>query len=133
MPADSAGESWLYLTYYSKGYFIAMAESDLLAGLKQREVEYVVISTLDAGFSSPSFNRYFEGNPAFELLQTITATPSDEARIYRVDLSKLEPRVRRAQVTNSAYEYMVHRLGSADAATEYLNRINPAGFELTDK
>ena len=133
MPGDSASEGWLYLTYYSKGYFIGMAENDLLVELKERQVAYVVISTLDAGFSSPSFNRYFEGNPAFELLQVITATPSDEARVYRVDLNLLTPRVTPAQVTTAAYEYMVHRLGSTAAATDYLDRINPAGFELRER
>jgi hypothetical protein len=134
MPADSAGEPWLYLTRYPvKGYFIALAENDLLADLQERQIDYVVISTLDAGFSSPSFNRYFEDNPAFELLQVITATPQDEARIYRVDLAKLTPQGRPAQITASAWEYMVHRLSGEAAAAEYLQRVNPAGFRLTER
>ena len=100
MPADSPADRWLYLTRYpQKGYLIAMAENDLLTDLGKHDIAYVVISTLDAGFSSPSFNRYFEDNPAFELVQVITATSLDEARIYRVDLAKLAPQQEPAQIT----------------------------------
>jgi hypothetical protein len=134
LPEESPDDRWLYLTRYpQKGYFVALAEGDLLAHLRERQTEYVVISTVDAGFSSPSFNRYFEGNPAFELVKVISATPEDEARIYRVDLAQLRPQDRSAQITASAYEYVIHRLTSPEQAAEYLERINPAGFRLTER
>jgi hypothetical protein len=134
LPPDSPGEPWLYLTRYpQKGYFIGLAENDLLTELKERHIDYVVISTLDAGFSSPSFNRYFEDNPAFELVQVIASTAVDEARIYRVDLAKLEPLPRPAQITTSAYDYILRRLSSEAAAADYLERVNPAGFRLTER
>jgi 4-amino-4-deoxy-L-arabinose transferase-like glycosyltransferase len=134
MPADSPSDRWLYLTRYPvKGYLIGMAEDDLLLELRRRDAQYVVISTFDAGFSSPSFNRYFEDNPAFELLTVIGATPADEARIYRVDAPKLAPQERPAQVTRSAAEYMDQLIGDEAKATEYLERLNPAGYELVDR
>jgi 4-amino-4-deoxy-L-arabinose transferase-like glycosyltransferase len=134
MPADVQGEPWLYLTRYpQKGYFIGLAENDLLGDLRDRQIDYVVISTLDAGFSSSSFNRYFEDNPAFRLVHVITATPQDEARIYRVDLSQLRPQNKPAQITASAYEYVIHRLAGEEKAAEYLERVNPAGFRLTER
>jgi 4-amino-4-deoxy-L-arabinose transferase-like glycosyltransferase len=134
MASDSPGEAWLYLTRYpQKGYFIGLAETDLLAELQHRDIEYVVISTLDAGFSSPSHNRYFEDNPAFELVQTITATPQDQVTIYRVDLARLAPQQKPAQITASVYEYMVHRLNSEAGVADYLDRVNPAGFRLTER
>jgi hypothetical protein len=134
LPADSPGESWLYLTRYpQKGYLIGLAENDLLTELKKRQIDYVVITSVDVGFSSPSFNRYFEDNPAFELAHTITASPEDEARIYRVDASKLAPQAKPAQITRSAHEYIVHRLSGDREITDYLERVNPAGFRLTER
>ncbi len=134
LPADSPADQWLYLTRYPvKGYFIGLAEDDLLLELERRQVDYVVVSTLDAGFSSPSFNRYFEENPAFELIHVITASPLDEVRIYRAKLDALEPQGKPAQVTQAAYEYVVHLIGGETPASEYLSRINSAGFELTGR
>jgi 4-amino-4-deoxy-L-arabinose transferase-like glycosyltransferase len=134
LPADSPDDRWLYLTRYpQKGYFVALAEDDLLAHLREHQTEYVVVSTRDAGFSSPSFNRYFEDNPAFELVKVFSATSEDEARIYRVDLAQLQRRDKPAQITASAYEYVIHRLTSPEEATEYLERLNPAGFKLTER
>ncbi|HEU0072468.1 MAG TPA: glycosyltransferase family 39 protein [Dehalococcoidia bacterium] len=132
MTPDTAGENWLYLTRYpQKGYLIAMAETDLLDSIEDREADYVVVSALDAGFSSPSFNRYFEANAAFELLQTSGATSVDEVRIYRVDRDKLASIPVPAQVTQSAYDYLVARLGAVTKATDFLEEINASGFEVT--
>ena len=105
----------------------------MLAELERREAGYVVLTTLDAGFSSPSFNRYFEDNPAFELLHVITASAQDEVRIYRADLSRLQPQQKPAQVTQSAYEYVLHLIGGETPASDYLHRINSSGFELTGR
>ncbi len=134
MPADSVADQWLYLTRYPvKGYLIGLAENDLLLELERRDAEYVVLATLDAGFSSPSFTGYFEDNPAFELLHVITASPHDEVRIYRADLDRLQPQQQPAQVTQSAYEYVVNLIGGETPASDYLSRINSAGFELTER
>ena len=134
MPEDGESDEWLYLARYPvKGYFIALAEDDLLLELRRRDVEYVLVSTLDAGFSSPSFNHYFEGNPAFELIKVISATSSDEVRIYRVDGSSLAERSQPAQVTRPAYDAIVQILANEDEATDYLNRLNSAGFDLVER
>ncbi len=134
LPTDSPDDQWLYLTRYPvKGYLIGLAEDDLLLELEGREADYVIVTTLDAGFSSPSFNRYFEGNPAFELVKVITASPLDEVRVYRTDIAALAPQGKPAQVTQSAYKYVVHLIGGETPASDYLGRINTSGFELTDR
>jgi 4-amino-4-deoxy-L-arabinose transferase-like glycosyltransferase len=134
MPADVPGEAWLYLTRYpEKGYFVAMAEDDLLAELRSSETAYVIVSSLDAGFSSPSFNRYFEANPGFELVHVISATSADEVRIYRVDRGQLAPHKVPAEVTRQTYEYLVAALGGTAKATDYLDRLNLNGFEVTQR
>jgi 4-amino-4-deoxy-L-arabinose transferase-like glycosyltransferase len=132
MPGDSPDDRWLYLTRYPlKGYLIGLAENDLLEELRRRRIEYLVITSTDAGFSSPSLNLYFEDNPAFQLLHVISATPHDDARIYKVDLDSLGPQDKPALVTQSAREYMVSRMGQAFLADEYLERLSPAGFRVT--
>jgi hypothetical protein len=130
MPADSPDDRWLYLTRYPiKGYFVGLAEDDLLAELRRREIDYVVLSSRDAGFSSPSFVQYFEDNAAFERVFQLTAASGDEVRVYRVHAERLAPQAKPAQVTAAAYEYVSRRLGAA-GADAYFYGLNPAGFRV---
>jgi 4-amino-4-deoxy-L-arabinose transferase-like glycosyltransferase len=133
VPEDSADDRWLYMTYYPKGYFIGLAENDLLMELKRRDVDYVLVTSYDAGFSSPSFNRYFEGNPGFELVHTVSLNRLDEARIYRVNQDKVEPQAKPALVRESTARLLEERLGSQERLQAYLGRLNPNGFELVDR
>jgi 4-amino-4-deoxy-L-arabinose transferase-like glycosyltransferase len=133
LPADSPDDRWLYLTYYPKGYFVGLAENDLLTELRRRDVDYVLISTYDAGFSSPSFNRYFEGNPGFELVKVISLTQADEVRIYRVNQDELGPQKKPAEVRRSAIDYLDGSLGAPGQLTNYLARLNPYGFETVER
>jgi len=133
VPEDSADDRWLYMTFYPKGYFIGLSENDLLMELKRREVDYVLVTSYDAGFSSPSFNRYFEENPGFELVHTIGLNRLDEARIYRVDQDEIGPQAKPALVRKSTAQLLEERLGSQDAMLAYLGRLNPNGFELVDR
>ena len=133
VPEDSANDRWLYMTYYPKGYFIGLAENDLLMELKRRDVDYVLVTSYDAGFSSPSFNRYFEENPGFELVHTVSLNRLDEARIYRVNQDEVAPQAKPALVRKSTARLLEERLGSQDAMLAYLGRLNPNGFELVDR
>jgi hypothetical protein len=133
VPEDSPDDRWLYMTYYPKGYFIALAENDLLMELKRRDVDYVLVTSYDAGFSSPSFNRYFEENPGFELVHAIGLTRLDEARIYRVNPDKVAPQAKPALVRESTARLLEERLGSQERMQAYLGRLNPNGFELVSR
>jgi len=133
VPEDSADDRWLYMTYYPKGYFIGLAENDLLMELRRRDVDYVLVTSYDAGFSSPSFNRYFEENPGFELVHTASLNRLDEARIYRVNKDDVAPQAKPAMVRKSTARQLEERLGSQDAMLAYLGRLNPNGFELVDR
>jgi hypothetical protein len=133
VPEDSADDRWLYMTDYPKGYFIGLAENDLLMELKRRDVDYVLVTSYDAGFSSPSFNRYFAENPGFELVHTVSLNRLDEARIYRVNQDEVAPQAKPAMVRKSTARLLEGRLGSQDAMLAYLGRLNPNGFELVDR
>ena len=131
MPEDSAADRWLYLTRYPvKGYFIGLAENDLVDELRRRGVDYVVLSSQDAGFSSRSLAAYFEDNPAFERVYSLSAGPADEVRVYRVDRALLAPTPsgKPAQVTASAYDYVSKKLGGGAQAEAFFRRLSPAGF-----
>ena len=133
LPADSAADRWLYLTRYpQKGYYIALAENDLLAELRSRRTGYVVLNTVDAGFSSPSVIPYFDANPAFTLVCERQVTPRDATRIYAVNLNALDRQPVPARVTRSAFEGLLSRLrGDAVALQSALDRLNPAGAVLS--
>jgi hypothetical protein len=121
------------MTFYPKGYFIGLAENDLLMELERRKVDYVLVTSYDAGFSSPSFNRYFDQNPGFELVQTFSLTRLDEARIYRVNKDEVAPQAKPAMVRKSTARLIEERLGSQERMQAYLARLNPNGFELVDR
>ncbi len=134
LPADSAEDRWLYLTRYPlKGYYIGLAEGDLLLDLRQRRVDYVILNVLDAGFSSPSFAAYFDANPAFHLAYQSRAGRLDSTRIYRVDLQALHPSPARLQVTPAAYSGLAKLTGGEEVANRLLLGANPSGFDLVDR
>jgi 4-amino-4-deoxy-L-arabinose transferase-like glycosyltransferase len=131
-PPDRPNDSWLYLTRYPvKDYYVGLAENDLLDELRGRDIEYVVVSLTDAGFSSPSFLPYFEANPAFSLVYSREVSESDRAYIYRVDRALLAPRGEPARVTERAFAGLEAELGSAEAVEAVLNRLSASGFILT--
>jgi 4-amino-4-deoxy-L-arabinose transferase-like glycosyltransferase len=133
VPEDSAQDRWLYMTYYPKGYYIGLAENDLLTEIQRRDVHYILVTSYDAGFSSPSFNRYFDQNPGFELVQTFSLNRLDEARIYRVNMDEIGPQIKPAMVRKSTAKLIEERLGSQEQMQAYLSRLNPNGFELVDR
>jgi len=100
--------------------------------LRSRRTGYVVLNTIDAGFSSPSLIPYFDANPAFTLMYERQVTPRDATRIYAVNLDALDRQPVPARVTRSAFEGLLSRLrGDAVALQSALDRLNPAGAVLS--
>ncbi len=125
-------DSWLYLTRYgAKGYYIGLAQADLIADIRERGIEYLILNVADAGFSSPAFAAYFDANPAFTRVYEQTFSPTDQTVIYRVDRGLLAPSAAPLRVTSVAYRGLLGRLsGDAAAVETFLRSLNPAGFEV---
>ena len=125
-------ETWLYLTRYgAKGYYIAMAEEDLLADLRERRVQYLVLNTADLGFSSPSFVSYFDRHPAFTRVHDETYTIDDRTVIYKVDAARLRVSAAPLQVTFAAYQGLLSRAHGDEALVmRALSRLNGSGVEV---
>lgn len=125
-------DAWLYLArHLSKGYFVGLAESDLLAGLADEGVRYVVLNVPDAGFSSPSFLGYFATHPAFSRVFEARFGESAQTVIFEVDQAKLGPMASPLQVTRSAYEALLSRTGGDEARLEaLLLDLTPSTFEI---
>jgi hypothetical protein len=123
---------WLYLTAYgAKGYFIGLNEEDLVEALRTREIRYLIVSTADAGFSSPSLHSYLEDNPAFRLVYEKRYSEIDETRVYQVSLAAIQSQPRPLQVTRAAFRSLLARLdGDETALGDYLERLNPSGWRL---
>ena len=131
---DRPGDRWLYLTRYTeKGYYIALAESDLLARLHTAGIAYVVISLADAsGFSSPSLLPYFETHPAFTLVYEKQISFDSRALVFQLDPRRLDARIVPAQVTEAAYAGLEARFPGQDVPA-LLERLSPAGFAITPR
>jgi 4-amino-4-deoxy-L-arabinose transferase-like glycosyltransferase len=122
--------AWLYLSYYSvKGYYVGLAEEDLLTGLRERGIQYLVVNASDAAFSSLAYLDYFDSNPAFTRVYEHGYTPIDSTVIYRVDLDRLSLTSIPLRVTRAAYSDLVRRVGPG--LDEELDALSPAGsFEV---
>jgi hypothetical protein len=130
LPDDSPSDRWIYLTRQPERYFIGLAEDDLLADLREREIDYLLVTTQDAGFSSVSMLAYFEANPAFTLVHQFAGEAPHGGRVYKVDMVGLAQAAVPLQVTRPAFAYVSERLGEEGAAA-YFQRLNPAGYSLT--
>ena len=51
------------MTYYTKGYFIGLAENDLLTELKRRDIDYVLVMLYDAVFQFSVLQPIFRREP----------------------------------------------------------------------
>jgi hypothetical protein len=126
---DRARDHWLYLTRFGdKGYYIGLAEEDLVADLLARGIGYVVLNWSDDGFSSAAFLPYFEANPAFERVYDKAYGPSDRTVIFKVDPALLAPRPSPLRVTPSAWAGLLQRAGGDPVRLlADLGTANPAG------
>lgn len=131
LPARDRSE-WLYLARYGrKGYYIGLAEEDLLAGLREGQVRYFVLNSVDAGFSSPAFAAYFDAHPAFEKVYERSYSDLDSTLIYRVDAGLLQPIESKLRVTSYAYESLLEQAdGDSQGLAAWLTLLNANGFEV---
>jgi 4-amino-4-deoxy-L-arabinose transferase-like glycosyltransferase len=93
-------ERWLYVRRYPlKGYFVALSERDLLRDLRERKIDYLVLTGQDAAYSSLTYLDYFRENPAFTLVHKDEREGANAVYVFRVDRSRLAPLPYRAAVS----------------------------------
>ena len=127
MPTGAA-EPWLYLRRHSvNGYFVALSEQDLMAGLREHEIEYLVLTGDDAGFSSLSLLPYFETHPYFKSVSSFVADESNQAHIFQVVGAFDEPTNAPALVNDATVAALEDKLG-AERAQALLQGLSPGGF-----
>lgn len=94
---------WIYLHRYpKKGYYIGLSEQDLLGDLRERSVEFLVLTGKDAGFSSFAYIDYFLEHPAFELVHVDLRDDRNGVYIFRVHRDRIATRPYQAVVTPEA-------------------------------
>lgn len=129
---DGAGEPWLYLRRYPvKGYYIALSERDLIAGLHEHNIKYLVLAGDDAGFSSLNLLPYFNDNPYFELEASFVVDETNQTHIFRVLSGFTEPTNGPAVVSESTVSALEDELG-AQRAQVLLRSLSPAGYTTGD-
>ena len=125
------GDPWLYLRRYpDKGYYVALSERDLLAGLKEHDIAYLVLTGDDAGFSSLSLLPYFEEHPVFRRVAAFVYDATNQVHIFRVESSRLRPVAPPARVSEATAEALRAQLGVTEAKT-LLDGLSPQGYVLT--
>jgi 4-amino-4-deoxy-L-arabinose transferase-like glycosyltransferase len=130
MPAGQA-DPWLFLRRYPvKHYYVALSERDLIASIAENEVEYVILTGDDAGFSSLSLLAYFDGHPSFRRVATFAPDERNQAHIFQVDHDRLVVTGRPALVSEPTVQALRRRLGS-DQAEAMLEALSPAGYTIT--
>jgi hypothetical protein len=121
---------WIYVQRYpSKGYYIGLSEQDLLRDLRERQIDYLVLTGEDAGFSSLSYLDYFTGNPAFELVHADRRDHANGVSIFRVDRSRLAPRPYRAVMDEETLAAL-GAIYSEVESNELQAAIDPDGIEV---
>jgi len=132
---DRDYERWLYLRRYPiKHYHIALSEIDLLKDLRRLQVDYLVLSGEDAGFSTFSYLDYFIENPAFTLLHREAADSLNAVYIFRVHRRLLEYQDRPLTISGTTLSALVQRFEGADGGVppeQALRAIAPHGIRVT--
>ncbi len=127
MPSGEA-EPWLYLRRHPiDGYYVALSEQDLMAGLREREIEYVVLTGEDDGFSSLSLLPYFQTHPYFKSVTSFVADDTNQVHIFQVVGSFDEPTDAPALVNGATVDALEDTLG-AERAQELLVGLSPGGY-----
>jgi 4-amino-4-deoxy-L-arabinose transferase-like glycosyltransferase len=129
-------ERWLYLEWVPvHNYWVALSEIDLLNDLRERNIQYLVITGDDHVYSSLIYVDYFLRNPAFTLLHS-EDSPDGLIRllVFKVDQSKLVPTndhlTMRSNMFLALYWGVALREGGAQAA-EVVRRISHAPVQIS--
>jgi 4-amino-4-deoxy-L-arabinose transferase-like glycosyltransferase len=84
-------DTWLYLKQYDgKGYWVGLAQQELLEYTATHDVQYLVITGEDIVFSTAVYIDYFLDHPAFTLLHHTAEPPLHHAFVFAVDLDRLK-------------------------------------------
>ncbi|MCI0889682.1 MAG: glycosyltransferase family 39 protein [Chloroflexi bacterium] len=127
MPSGQA-EPWLYLRRHPvNGYYVALSEQDLMAGLREHEIEYLVLTGDDAGFSSLSLLPYFETHPYFKNVTSFVADETNQTHIFQVVGTFDEPTAAPALVNDATVAALEEKLG-AERAQALLRGLSPGGY-----
>lgn len=119
-----ADERWLYVHRYpSKLYYVALSEHDLLRDIRERSIDFLVVTGEDAGFSSFSYLDYFRDHPAFELVYADQRSSVSGAFVYRID---------RRLLTSQPYQAVVSPETLAALSTEWEGASRDAITEAID-
>ncbi len=131
---DRDYERWLYLRRYPiKHYNIALSEIDLLKDLRRLQVDYLVLSGEDAGFSTFSYLDYFTENPAFTLLHREAPDSLNAVYIFRVHRPLLEYQDRPLTISGTTLSAFVQQFEDAEGAVppaQALRVIAPYGIRV---
>jgi hypothetical protein len=123
-----ANEPWLYVRRYPlKGYYVALSERELLRDLRERRIDYLVLTGEDAGYSSLTYLDYFLANPAFSLLH-VDQRPTGSAYIFRVDRQRLAPHPYQAVVSGETLQALSRETGLSEQ--ELTSRIDADGVTV---
>ncbi|MCI0777084.1 MAG: glycosyltransferase family 39 protein [Chloroflexi bacterium] len=127
MPSGAA-EPWLYLRRHPvDGYYVALSEQDLMAGLREHEIEYLVLTGDDAGFSSLSLLPYFETHPYFKSVTSFIADDTNQTHIFQVVGTFDQPTDAPALVNDATIAALENKLG-AERAQALLQGLSPGGY-----
>ena len=125
---SGVAEPWLYLRRYPRqGYYVALSERDLMAGLSEHEIGYLILTGDDAGLSSLSLLPYFENHPYFTKVRSFIADDTNQVHIFQVAGSFDEPTNPPALVNGTTVEALEDKLGP-ERARELLRGLSPGGY-----
>jgi 4-amino-4-deoxy-L-arabinose transferase-like glycosyltransferase len=130
--ADRPRDDWLYLSRFEgKGYYVGLAEEDLIAEIRARGIRYFVFNSTDAVFSSLGYLDYFDANPAFRRVYERRYSDTAQTVIFEVDPERLAPVSWPLHVSLSGYAGALARLdGDQTRLNEGLAALNSAGYVL---
>ena len=127
LPSGQA-EPWLYLRRHPiNGYYVALSEQDLIAGLREHEIEYLVLTGDDDGFSSLSLLPYFENHPYFQNVASFVADDINQTHIFRVVGTFDRPTDAPTLVNDATVAALEDKLG-AERAQALLVGLSPGGY-----
>jgi hypothetical protein len=120
-------ERWLTVDEFDmKRYFTALSETDLIDGLRQHNVGYLIVTGEDTAFSSTRYLDYFYDNPAFTLVHQDAAGPT-VAFIFSVDRSRLAQRDYQTVVPATVLNRLYEQSRGVMSPLQFVRAISPRG------
>lgn len=122
-----AQRHWLHVRKYEgRPYVVALAEDDLLAEIRARDVTHILLTGDDAGFSSLAYRRYFESSAAF----AVARSSPGGAVLFTVDRARLLPQRPPLVMSVNDLVYVVMRSGARSEDESFWTSLAPSGLLL---